>query len=244
METSPSLTKIAPALVTALAAIKGAAKDSKNPHFRNDYASLESVIEASRDVLAANGLCAIQALGEVIDGRLTCTTRLLHTSGEWVQSTFHMRLSKDDPQGTGSTATYARRYALMAALNVAPVDDDAEADSGRQGASNGYSEPIAERSLGVEPEGKDFWHCTEAGLNASQAKKAGLDVLHETFREQIGKIHTREGMREWIEASLSDIKRMPRSWRVILRADCEEQAEFFGSPPHGADAPNKRTVPA
>lgn len=140
MDTSSSLTKIAPALVKAIAAIKGATKDAKNPHFRNDYATLESVIDASREALSANDLCVFQALGEVIDGRLTCTTRVLHASGEWIQSVSHMRLMKDDPQGTGSTATYIRRYALMAALNVAPVDDDAEAAQGRQSAANGHSD--------------------------------------------------------------------------------------------------------
>ncbi len=33
-------------------------------------------------------------------------------------------VSKNDPQGYGSAATYARRYSLAAAVGVAPDDDD------------------------------------------------------------------------------------------------------------------------
>lgn len=131
MQRSATTAAISPALVKALGAIKGAAKDRKNPHFKNDYATLESVIEASRDILAENGLCVIQGLGAVEAGRLAVTTTLLHESGEWMESEFQMPLAKMDPQGTGSAATYARRYALMAVLNIAAVDDDGEAATDR-----------------------------------------------------------------------------------------------------------------
>lgn len=226
MRTSETLSKIAPALVAAISSLRGATKDATNPHFRNDYASLESVIEASRDILADNGLCVIQAPGPFVDGRLSMTTRILHTSGEWIESEFHMPLVKADPQGTGSAVTYARRYALMAALNLAAVDDDGEAAQGRTAPSQGHSEPIQQRDLGVGPEGKDFWKCEGSGPSAYQAKKDGLDGVHEQMRQDILKLHTDSARREWIEANLSDIQKMPRSWRVILRADLEEQAQM------------------
>lgn len=227
METSNTLTKIAPDLVQAIAAIKGATKDAKNPHFRNDYATLESVIEASRDILAAHNLCALQALGEIVDGRLTCTTRLQHSSGEWMQSTFHMPIGKVDPQGTGSAATYARRYSLMAALGVAPVDDDGEAAQGRQQAANGHGEAEDRNGSGPASFGKDFWGCKDAGLSAFAAKKAGLDETHELMRHAIRETQTSHELREWIDANKADIAKMPKAWRIELRGDCEEHGRTF-----------------
>jgi DNA recombination protein Rad52 len=84
-----------------------------------------------------------------------------------------------------------------------------------------------DREINIAPEGADFWMCAGAeSLNANQAKKAGLDGVHERMREDILKLHTDEARREWIEANLSDIRKMPRDWRVILRADMEEQADM------------------
>lgn len=137
MRTSDSLAKISPDLVAAIGALKGAAKVAENGAFKQSgkpptkYATLESCVEATRDVLAEHNLCVIQAPGEVRDKVLVVTTRVLHSSGEWIESDFHMPLTKWSPHEAGSATTYARRYALMAALNLAPIeDDDGNAASG------------------------------------------------------------------------------------------------------------------
>ena len=127
MKTSDQLAKLSKALVTALGAVTGVTKDSKNPHFKNDYASLEAVTEMARPVLAANGLCVVQSPGVFEGNRIPVTTRIIHESGEWIEGEIVIPLSKVDAQGAGSAVTYARRYALMAMLGVAPVDDDGEA---------------------------------------------------------------------------------------------------------------------
>ena len=51
-------------------------------------------------------------------------TILSHSSGEYLEDTFAVRLQKNDPQSIGSAITYFRRYALMAVLGIAPEDDD------------------------------------------------------------------------------------------------------------------------
>jgi hypothetical protein len=55
------------------------------------------------------------------------TTRLLHTSGQWIEDTASSPLPKADPQGVGSATTYLRRYALAAFLCITQEDDDGEA---------------------------------------------------------------------------------------------------------------------
>lgn len=146
MNRSDTLEKIAPALVKALAKIEGVAKTKANPGFKGSkYATLESVIDASKDHLTEFGLTILQLPGPLVDGVLTLETILLHESGEFISGDFGITLGKQDPQGVGSAISYARRYALMAALNMPAVDDDGEAAHGRYGASGGHSEPVQAR---------------------------------------------------------------------------------------------------
>jgi hypothetical protein len=131
MKTSVSIQALAPALTAALGKLEGAAKNAKNPHFKNTYADLASVVEASREILAAQDLAVMQSPGLIVEGRLQLFTRIIHKSGEWIEGEFHMPLAKSDPQATLATLTYARRGALMAILGIPAVDDDGETAVGR-----------------------------------------------------------------------------------------------------------------
>jgi len=141
MRTSESIKALAPALTAALGKLEGAAKNAKNPHFKNTYADLSSVVEASRSILAESDLAVMQSPGLVIEGRLQLFTRIIHKSGEWIEGEFHMPLAKSDPQATLATLTYARRGALMAILGIPAVDDDGETAVGRGTDGNSASGP-------------------------------------------------------------------------------------------------------
>ena len=127
---SPTIAKLADALAKAQSAIKAAAKDSENPHFRSKYADLASVWEACREPLTSHGLSVVQ-LPFANGQRIGVTTILLHSSGEWLQSEVEVQPQKADAQGAGSAITYLRRYSLAAVASVAPDDDDGNAASGR-----------------------------------------------------------------------------------------------------------------
>lgn len=130
MQQSESIADLATALSKAQGQIEGARKDSANPHFKNKYADLASVWEACRAALTANGLSVIQMPGAMEDGRVTMTTQLCHSSGQYVRETLSIPIGRTvDAQGYGSATTYARRYALAAAVGVAPEDDDGNAAS-------------------------------------------------------------------------------------------------------------------
>lgn len=127
---NPALDQLAAALAKAQGAMKGALKDSENPHFRSRYADLAAVWDACREPLTANGLSVVQCPGR--DGEeVTVTTMLLHASGQVLSSTLGVRPFKPDAQGIGSAITYLRRYALAAMVGIAPEDDDGEAAVGR-----------------------------------------------------------------------------------------------------------------
>lgn len=123
MKTSESITNIAVALHKFHGLMGKVGKDATNPHFKNKYASLSNIIEATTPHLNAVGLSIIQ---------LPCEsgleTMLLHTSGEYISSV-SLTPCKDasNPQALGSALTYAKRYSYAGALNLnIDEDDDAQ----------------------------------------------------------------------------------------------------------------------
>ena len=130
MKTSEQINELATALAKAQGDIKGAVKDSSNPFFKSSYADLSSVWNACREALSKNGLAVIQTCSMSEHG-VTVSTRLAHASGQWVEDDLTLMPVKPDPQGVGSTITYARRYALASIAGVAPEDDDGNAASGQ-----------------------------------------------------------------------------------------------------------------
>lgn len=138
INSSQSLSKIGPALVKVQQALEAVTKSADNPYFKSKYADLNSVLEAVKGPCNKNGISIIQlpSGGMVWEGifALQITTRLQHTSGEFVEATAFIPLTKADPQGFGSAVTYGRRYSLQAALGLQSEDDDAEATVSRSPA--------------------------------------------------------------------------------------------------------------
>ena len=126
MKTSDSIKQIAEALVSAQKEIKFAVKDSTNPHYKSKYANINSVIDAVKKPLNDNGIAILQSLSPSDDNKLHLTTRLLHSSGEWIEDTAVCPIQKQDPQGLGSAISYIRRYSLSAMCAVYADDDDGQ----------------------------------------------------------------------------------------------------------------------
>jgi hypothetical protein len=125
MNTSPAIGAISAALAKAQKVIKPAVFDRTNPHFKNKYATLPSIMEAIRAPLADNGIAILQ--GAEADGPVVkVTTRLAHASGEWVESTLSMTAQQNTPQGVMAALTYCRRGSLSLVCAVSDDDDDGE----------------------------------------------------------------------------------------------------------------------
>ena len=123
---SEQINELAAALAKAQAKIRGAVKDSANPFFKSSYADLQSVWDAIREPLAANGLCVIQTTATNAAGGLELITTLAHSSGQWIEGRFPVLPLKNEPQAVGSAVSYSRRYSLAAIAGVYQTDDDAE----------------------------------------------------------------------------------------------------------------------
>lgn len=128
MKTSDKIDLISVALVASQKEMGNAAKDAKNPHFKSSYASLGSMIEAVKEPLNKHGISILQSLShDNAQAGLFLVTRLLHSSGQWIEDTAHSPLPKADPQGVGSACTYLRRYSIAAMLCITQEDDDGNA---------------------------------------------------------------------------------------------------------------------
>lgn len=140
----PSIADLAAALCKAQSQMEGAKKDANNPHFKTKYADLASVWDAIREPLTSNGLSVVQLLRST-QGGVEVETILMHSSGQQISDVFAVPASKQDAQGYGSAATYARRYALMAMVGVAPEDDDGNGAVGPTGSAGSGGEFRPER---------------------------------------------------------------------------------------------------
>lgn len=148
MFTSDNKTAIIAALLKAQKALKNPRKDSKNPHFKNTYASLTAVLEAIKPVLIVNELLVAQTL-DVIQGTTVLETIVFHVSGEFIASRMAVTPAKADPQGVAGAITYARRYSLLALFNLATEDDDGNDAAGLQQAPHAH--PIGAPSQNALP---------------------------------------------------------------------------------------------
>jgi len=138
MRTSDTITKISPALVKVQGELNAVHKDGNNPHFRSKYATLDNIVESTRDTLRKHGLAVVQTFGETDGTYINLTTTVLHESGEWISGVLTMRPTKSDPQSLGGASTYARRYCYSAILGIVTDDDD---------DGNASSQPATDRSL-------------------------------------------------------------------------------------------------
>lgn len=124
MTTSDQIGEFAAAMVKAQAELRPAIKDSSNPAFRSKYADLSAVWDACRGPLTKHGIAVLQEV-TLNDVGVSVMTRLLHSSGQWVQfDPLTVPLSKRDAHGVGSATSYGKRYALSAAIGVVAADDD------------------------------------------------------------------------------------------------------------------------
>lgn len=197
MTSSEQINELAAALSKAQGAMKNAPKDTENPFFRSRYADLASVWDACRKPLTDQGLSIIQVPEVTFGGEpefesyrtktgderwrakvittVNVRTRLLHTSGQWIDDDIKAVLPSGDPQSIGSAITYLRRYALSAMVGVAPEDDDAEAATARPNGT-GYSESNQTPAGHVRPSTHSSLPAAPAG--PSTDPNGGIYVRH------------------------------------------------------------------
>ena len=124
MKKSESISELAKAFAKTQQEMKQPLKNAENPFFNSTYVPLENVAQSITDVATKNGLSYSQE-PTVIDGVVSVTTLVMHSSGEWIEyEPLRLKPDKNNIQGCGSAITYAKRYALSAVFGITRDKDD------------------------------------------------------------------------------------------------------------------------
>lgn len=188
MKRSEDITELTKALVKFNSEVSKITKDASNPYFKNNYATLDQIVEEIRPLLTKNGLAIMQFPSG--DGNtVSVTTLLIHESGQWIESEpINMKPVKNDPQAVGSCITYARRYSLQAFLSLNTGEDD-------DGNKATHTEPPQEE-LASEKQLNLITQLLQKNVN----EKHSFAQLHEALKERLG---TTKNMEEWTKQEAS-----------------------------------------
>ena len=137
MKTSPTIGALVAALAVARGKMRPIPKDKTarvpmkaGGSYSYDYADLSTILDIVTPELAAAGLAILQP-ATATGAHVTVTTVLAHSSGEWMSEELSLEAAGSRPQDIGAAYTYARRYAVIGMLSLAPdedVDGDVEAE--------------------------------------------------------------------------------------------------------------------
>lgn len=137
---SEQINELAAALAKAQAQITSASFDGLNPHFKSKYSTLDSVWKACRVALTSNGISVAQLIsyaGETV----YLTTKMMHSSGQWLSSTIPVIAGKSTPQALGSALSYSKRYSLASMVGVTSNDEDDDANAAQLHSVNMQNKP-------------------------------------------------------------------------------------------------------
>lgn len=203
---SQEIDQLLPALLEAQKQIEHAKRDAENAYFstgrkKATYATLESVVDATKPHLNKHGLLMLQgiratytdaaptiaqqakaaemaiadfALGRVPVADVTTTTMIVHAeSAQWMAVTITLRTRQDDAHGIGSGITYGRRYTAQTVTALPTEDDDGNAATGRTfvGAEGAQASRAPAGAAQEEP-----------GTIAVPAREKGIKRFHATWR--------------------------------------------------------------
>lgn len=127
--------------------LKQPKKDSGNDFVKSRYVSLGGIIDAADSAISTmpkdNAITYTQdVVSDTDKNMVSVTTVVLHVSGQWVQfGPLNVPVAKEEAQKYGSAVTYAKRYALSAALGISSEVDDDEAVGKNNNYSNNYKKP-------------------------------------------------------------------------------------------------------
>lgn len=200
MKTSDTIDELAAALAKAQGEMKNATLNKVNPHFKSKYADLAGIRDTVIPSLSKNGLAVVQGTS-VEGGQLVVTTRLVHASGQWMESQYPIAIDK--PQAMGSAYTYAKRYSLSAMCCIAAdEDDDANA---------------AQTAPHAKPE------AMPAVNGTAGASKAANRGTYDKFVQAIRNAPTVKALKDWYTDNVVAIDALPADWLDMLRVEYEDR---------------------
>jgi hypothetical protein len=187
-------------LMAAQTEIQAITKDKTNPHFRNKYADINTMLAEVKPALHKHGLYIIQPIE---DGKVI--TRIIDAESGTVLCESGLELSgQGNPQQRGSEITYYRRYTLQSLLALEAEDDDANAASAPAPAPAAQANPTDDNKPWLDA-------AEEAYVKAMDwVKGKGEDGLKTALGKLTQTYKVNKTMREALKvAALADMKLIP-----------------------------------
>lgn len=165
-------------------------KDKTNSHFNSKYASLDSLIKATRPALAKHGLVCYGKLGRDEKGDPICTTFLKHVDSDdppWEEVV--PAYFANNMQSVGSAITYARRQGRSLILDICGDEDDdgnaaGQGQQPKQNQNSGGQRQQSQRSGGKQ-QGPDSQQKQPAKTQQAAAQSGEKKSLLEQIKERI-----------------------------------------------------------
>ncbi|MEB9630846.1 ERF family protein [Bacillus anthracis] len=224
MNRSETIAELAKSLVKFNLEVNKIAKDADNPFFKNNYATLDTIIDEIRPILSKHGLSIMQIPSG--DGQnVTLKTLLLHETGEWLESDeLTMKPVKNDPQAVGSCITYARRYSLAAFLSLNTGEDD-----DGNGATYGKSNKPNQKNNGGQAPNKQQGSVGNGKASEKQMKMIHAKITHVATLTQTEKQMVEETLKNQVGfTSLSEISSQSASKAIQILSGWETQYSQAG----------------
>ena len=205
IQTSETIGEVSKSLVTFQATVEACKKKADNPFFKSKYADLPSIIAVIKPELKKCKLALIQSVEPTDAVGLLCRTRIIHESGEWIESTSYLTAEKNTPQGYGSATTYLRRYGLQAALGLSAEDDDGEQ----------AEKPSRERPANRTPVKKvEKDTVSDAQLKMIYAKATAKGMPNEAAKELIYAVAGVESSKDILKADFDAVVEAIENWEA------------------------------
>lgn len=114
--------------------IEAVKRDDKNPHFKNTFISLPTLLRTLKPIFEKHNFTLTQpvVVTNTPNGvRNIVASRLIHTPTGFSEESTLALPDNSDMQKLGASITYARRFTLVALTALEEIDDDGETAVGR-----------------------------------------------------------------------------------------------------------------
>jgi len=199
--------------------IKNPIKNAENPFYKGKkYSTLDNVLELVRPVLSKYNIFVYQDVRST-DIETFCKTILLHTTGQFIESSELCVKTNGEAQKIGGAITYEKRYQLTSVLGIASEDDDdgnsnvgsKEKQNSGYNSDNGREDKIitdmqvteiiklvAEKAPKTDITGVENWSFAKANKFIDQLKKI-VKKVSKTENEKTVPVEKKEETKEELE---------------------------------------------
>lgn len=183
MNSSENISDLLKAMIDSAPEISSITKNKQGYGYK--YATLDSLIDMLRSVLPKHGIWFMQMPKREGD-KSTLTTRIFHTSGQWIEETIEMTDTElqgkaNDTQKVGASITYFRRYALSSIFAIAADEDvDGNMNAARQVKQGAVKQEQIQPKQRLDPLkylNDDYTKRVSSGMKEEEILKYYADIL-------------------------------------------------------------------